>query len=85
MYKYKGYTIKPSTRQHKKYMALIDDGTWVHFGDNRYEHFHDKLGHYNHLNHNNQQRRDAYKARHGAKDDHTKVGTPAWFSWHILW
>ena len=33
--------IEASTRKHKKYVATLDDGSKVHFGDKRYQHFHD--------------------------------------------
>ena len=62
------YTIKKSTRIHKKYMAIFSDGLpSVHFGDNRYEQFRDTtpLKLYSRLNHNDEKRKKAYYDRHG--------------------
>ena len=54
------YTLKKSTRQFKKYMAVFDDGRpSVHFGDNRYEQYRDStpLKLYSHLDHNDNTRK----------------------------
>lgn len=84
--KFEDYMIEKSNRKNKKYMAYVD-GKWVHFGDTRYEHYHDKLGEYKHLDHNDEKRRQAYRKRHGAIEGkpHEKPGTSAWFSWNVLW
>ena len=80
--------IKKSTRQHKKYMALVGD-KWVHFGDNRYEQYKDSaLGLYSHLNHNDKDRRARWYARHNpfikkAKSE-GKI-TPSILSAKYLW
>jgi len=54
----------------------------VHFGDNRYSQFKDKIGLYSHLDNNDKKRRDLYYKRHGriAKKDSAK-----YFSHLYLW
>ena len=62
------YTIKKSTRIHKKYMAIFSDGRpSVHFGDNRYQQYRDTtpLKLYSRLDHNDEKRKKAYYDRHG--------------------
>ena len=61
--------IKQSTRKNKKYMIMIDN-KWIHFGDNRYEHYKDRtpLKLYSHLNHNDKKRRMNYFKRHSGVD-----------------
>tara|TARA_R100001463_G_scaffold22320_1_gene53504 strand:+ start:3378 stop:3614 length:237 start_codon:yes stop_codon:yes gene_type:complete len=70
-----------STRKNKKYMIKTDKGI-VHFGDNRYNQFKDKIGLYRDLDHNDKKRRDLYYKRHGksAKKDSAK-----YFSHKYLW
>ena len=79
------YTLRPSTRKHKKYMAVWRDGRpAVHFGDNRYEHWRDStpLGIYTHLNHNDDERRRRYYLRHGYN---AKLHSAKWFAHKYLW
>ena len=79
------FRILASTRQHKKYMAVFDDGRpSVHFGDSRYQQYKDStgVGKYSHLNHGDAQRRANYYSRHGR---HPKAFTPKWFSHRFLW
>lgn len=78
---FRGYEVKKSTRQHKKYMAKVGN-EWIHFGDNRYEQFYDKIGLYYKMNHNDETRKKLYHARHGV--NHIE-GTPGWFSFNALW
>jgi tetrahydromethanopterin S-methyltransferase subunit E len=63
------YVLLPSTRKHKKYMAvfLLETKRTVHFGDNRYQQYKDStgLGKYTHLNHGDAVRRHRYYQRHG--------------------
>tara|TARA_R110002153_G_scaffold212442_1_gene365072 strand:- start:647 stop:907 length:261 start_codon:yes stop_codon:yes gene_type:complete len=76
-----------SKRKHKKYSVYVKSNNksgkkLIHFGDNRYGQFKDKLGHYKHLDHNDPKRKKAYYDRHGkaiSKD------TPKWWSHKILW
>lgn len=82
--KFRGYEVYVSDRPTKKYMAIVD-GKKVHFGAKGYEQYHDKLGHYSKWDHHDPVRRNAYKSRHGAQGFHLKKGSPAWFSWNVLW
>ena len=82
---------------HKKYTAILPDGKRVHFGDKRYEHYKDTVpkskggGLWSRKNHNDKERRQRYRTRHGAlrcKDGRRCIAvrySPAWFSWHFLW
>ncbi len=83
-YTYQGYKIDVSDRKDKKYMAYVGDRK-VHFGDSNYQQYHDKLGHYKSLDHNDEKRRELYRARHGANNFHKIKGSASWFSWNILW
>jgi len=75
------YKPVKSTRKNKKYMIKTNKGI-VHFGDNRYNQFKDKIGLYSDLDHNDEKRRDLYYKRHGksAKKDSAK-----YFSHKYLW
>jgi len=75
--------IKKSTRKNKKYMIRYKN-KWIHFGDNRYEHYRDStpLQLYKNLNHNDPDRRRLYYARHGRD---AKIGTPKYYSHKFLW
>ena len=75
-----------SKAKNKKYSVYVKgkngNPRLIHFGDNRYEHFKDKIGDYKHLDHGDKQRRKNYYSRHGkaiSKD------TPKWWSHKILW
>ena len=63
----------------------------VNFGDKRYEQYHDKIGLYSKLDHNDKVRRANYRKRHSAirkKDGRRAIDvkySPAWFSYHYLW
>lgn len=81
--KYKGYPIYISDRLNKKYYAVLNNGSKIHFGDSRYQHYFDKIGYYSHLNHYDLNRRNLYKKRHD-NNRHIKY-TPGWFSDNILW
>lgn len=80
--KYKGYPIFVSNLKNKKYYALVNNRK-VHFGDSRYQHYTDKMGYWEHLNHYDKERRRRYKIRH-EKDRHNK-GSAGWFADQILW
>ena len=78
------YTIKKSTRIHKKYMAIFsDERASVHFGDNRYQQFRDTtpLKLYSRLDHNDEKRKKAYYDRHGK----ATMYSAKWFSHKYLW
>ena len=74
-----------SSAKHKKYSVyVLRDGRkhLLHFGDTRYEHYHDRLGEYPHLDHFDERRRRAYHSRHGPATD---PNTAKWWSHAILW
>lgn len=89
------YIIRVAEDGKHKYYAITFDKSNVekkiYFGALPYEHFYDKLGFYKDLNHGDEDRRKAYRSRHGAiknKDGtlaYKVKGSPAYFSWHILW
>lgn len=61
------YLIKKSTRKNKKYDVFDSSQGKKYlfsFGDNRYQHYFDKIGDYSHLNHLDEKRRKAYYMRH---------------------
>lgn len=77
-----------------KYTAIINKNgktLYVNFGDKRYQHYHDKIGLYSHLDHNDKERRKRYIKRHSAiinKNGMHAIDikySPAWFSLHYLW
>lgn len=86
-------SFKKSNRKDKKYSVITPSGKTVHFGSTRYEHYKDSSGLalYSHLDHNDEKRRDRYRARHAKIL--LKDGTPAYknkeqaayYSWHFLW
>ena len=62
------YSPFVSTAKNKKYSVyVVKDGRkrLIHFGDSRYGQYHDKLGNYTHLDHNDPERKRLYYARHG--------------------
>jgi hypothetical protein len=77
-----------STAKNKKYSVYVKSNSGgvklIHFGDNRYEQYYDKIGHYSRLNHLDKERRKRYRIHH-AKDYITDKNTPGWWSWHKLW
>lgn len=80
--KYKTFNIYISDKYPKKYYALVNNKK-VYFGDIRYQHFYDKMGYYNNLNHNDKERRRLYKARH--QKTSKKIASPSWFALKVLW
>lgn len=82
-YKKDGYSFTaPSRRKHKKYDVYKKDKYITSFGDNRYQHFFDRIGYYTNLNHNDKERKRLYYARHGLS---TGIETPKYFSHKYLW
>ena len=76
-----GVNLKKSTRKGKKY-SVEYLGKTIHFGAKGMSDF---------TIHKDNARRDRYRARHGKirlKDGRLAYevkGTPAYFSWHVLW
>jgi len=79
---YQGYDIYLSDKYPKKYFALVNNKK-IYFGDQRYQQYYDKMGHYNFLNHDDKNRRRLYKLRH--QKDRMKKGSAGWFADKILW
>ena len=79
---YDSYPIFVSDKYPKKYYALVNRKK-VYFGDQKYEHYYDRLGYYSDLNHLDKNRKRLYKLRHN-KDRHVK-GSAGWFADQILW
>lgn len=81
----KSYEIHPGA---KKYNAILQnkktgDIIKVAFGDKNYQQYHDKIGHYKHLDHNDVKRRMLYHARHINDKDYKY--SSGWFSAKMLW
>tara|TARA_Y100000114_G_scaffold5353_1_gene4403 strand:- start:100 stop:339 length:240 start_codon:yes stop_codon:yes gene_type:complete len=76
------YKPVKSSRKHKKYMVRVANNKIIHFGDNRYNQFKDKIGLYKKLDHNDNKKRDNYYKRFGKTKD--KNSAKYWSS-KILW
>ena len=80
----KHYVIVSSKRKHKKYDVFIDGHYLLSFGDTRYQQYHDRFGHYSHLDHKDKKRRQNYCTRH--RNDHINDPNFAgYWSYHFLW
>lgn len=75
------------TPVNKKYSVYVfKDGKikLIHFGDKRYQQYHDRLGLYSHLDHHDENRRKLYRERH--KYDHIDdPNYPGFWSYYCLW
>lgn len=76
-----------SNAKNKKYAVYVKSNNRrgykkIHFGDKRYQHFYDKLGHFKHLDHFDLKRKSRYYARHGVSKD--KTSAKYWAN-KILW
>lgn len=87
-----GNEIRVSTRKHKKYMVKFND-KWIHFGDERYQHYRDltPIKAHKNMDHNDEKRRALYRKRHeNIKDKdgtpfYKKKSSPAYWSYTYLW
>jgi len=86
--------IRKSSRKNKKYMVFNNRlGSWVHFGDPRYQQYRDTtpLRLYSHLDHNDTGRRRNYLQRHHGVStkkkalSKTRVGSAKYYSTKYLW
>ena len=90
MYKFRGYDVFVSDRKDKKYYAIVNKKR-VYFGNRDYQHYHDKLGHYKELNHEDKPRRSNYRKRAAGitnsrgQKTYAIPGTANWFAYHVLW
>ena len=74
--------IRISTRKNKKYDVYKNNKFLVSFGDKRYAQYHDQLGVYSHLDHNDSKRRENYYKRFGKKAQYLSA---KYFSHKYLW
>lgn len=89
------YKPFPSSLKTKKYSVYVKgkngNKKLIHFGDRNMQHYHDKIGHYNKLDHNDKERRKNYLARaKGITDKNGNLtwkdkNTANWWSVHKLW
>jgi hypothetical protein len=66
--------IAPATKDGKRFMARMSDGTTVSFGSNSRD---------THFDKKNEEKREAWRARHAKNIG--RVYSPAWFSSVVLW
>ena len=80
----KDIKIEVSARKDKKYVAVLEDGKRVHFGDKRYQQFQDRtpLKAYKNLDHGDPARRKNYYQRHGREAEKYSA---KYFSHRYLW
>jgi len=75
-----------SKAKNKKLSVYVKDKNGknkiIHFGDTRYEHYFDKTGIYQHLNHKDVKRKKNYYSRHGKTND--KLSAKYWSN-KYLW
>lgn len=78
-----GLIFDSDTGNNKKYKVRYD-GKLIYFGDKRYQQYHDKIGHYSNLDHEDKDRRQRYRNRH--KNDKINDPTHAgYYSYWYLW
>ena len=73
------YIIKPSTRNDKRYVVVMNDGKMSHhFGSKTYE---------NYTDHGDDKRKESYLARHKTRENWDKDGihTSGFWSRWLLW
>lgn len=75
--------IAPSKNKNKKYDVYNMKGEKLaSFGARNYEHYKDKIGFYSQFNHNDENRKRLYYARHG---NIANKNSAKWFSHRYLW
>jgi hypothetical protein len=79
-----GYVfVAPSATEGKKYDVYKDDKKLASFGALGYQHYFDKIGAYEHLDHHDKKRRAMYRHRHAKDiDNYPHAG---YFAAHYLW
>lgn len=83
-------TFRLSKKPNKKYDVFYN-GKIISFGDKNYEHFHDKLGYYSKLDHNDPERRRLYRARASKITDkkgnltYLNKNSANYWAYHYLW
>jgi len=77
------YIFYVSKNKNKKYDVYDMKGNFItSFGARSYEQYFDRIGAYNNLNHNDENRRRLYYARHGKE---AKKNSAKYFSHKYLW
>jgi len=93
-YLYKPFFDSNITSHNKKYSVLVIKDRkpkLIHFGDSSMEHYHDKLGAWSFLDHNDPVRRASYRARaSGIRNKKNKLtyldpNSANYWSFHYLW
>jgi hypothetical protein len=80
---YKPFKSKAKNKKYSVYVkGQSGNPKLIHFGDNRYGQFKDKIGVYKSLDNNDPKRKKAYYARHGPATD---KNTAKYWSHKILW
>jgi hypothetical protein len=83
--------IEKSKNKHKKYKVQLEDGTNIHFGDVRYQHYYDRFGKFFKLDHKDKERRINYLSRASAirnKENKLTINDPYsanFYAIRILW
>lgn len=80
----KVYLIKVSHRKHKKYDVYRGEDYITSFGDNRFQHYKDRIGYYATLDHKDKSRRALYRMRH-VNDNTDDPNYAGFWSWNYLW
>tara|TARA_R110002073_G_scaffold138_1_gene1738 strand:- start:962 stop:1222 length:261 start_codon:yes stop_codon:yes gene_type:complete len=79
---YKPFVSNAKNKKYSVYVMKGDKKRLIHFGDNRYGQFKDKIGHYKKLDHGDKKRKKAYYDRHGPSKDKNSA---KYWSHKILW
>ena len=79
---YKPFVSSAKNKKYSVYVLKNNKTRLIHFGDNRYQQFKDKLGHYKKLDHGDPKRKKNYYARHGQTNDKNSA---KYWSHKILW
>ena len=78
---YKPFKSKAKNKKYSVYVMKNGKKRLIHFGDNRYGQFKDKLGEYKKLDHGDPKRKELYYKRHGKA---TSKDTAKYWSHKIL-
>ena len=80
---YKPFKSKSKNKKYSVYvLSKAGNQKIIHFGSAQHQHYHDKLGKFSHLNHNDKKRRALYYKRHKRTRD---KNTAQYWANHILW
>ena len=79
---YEPFVSSSPLKKYSVYIMKNGKRKLIHFGDRRYQHYHDKLGYYSDLDHKDKRRRELYFKRHGKSND---KNTAKYWSNLILW